>query len=78
MSEFNREERYIVVKRKHISKEQEEALREFLTSWHIPTVACVVVEPHWGNLYEQTWAAIQKYAGGLEEYKQALRQEPTE
>lgn len=63
MSDFKREERYIVVKLKDIDQEETEALREFIQSWQIPTRECVVVEPDWPN-YEDTWQAIEDVANG--------------
>lgn len=59
MSEFKREERYIVVKLKDINDVETKALRDFLESWELPTVACVVVEPHW-PIYESVWAMVKK------------------
>lgn len=48
------EERYIVVKRSHISEHQEQCLREFLLSWGEPigTIGCVVVEEDW-DMYQE-------------------------
>lgn len=61
MSDFKREERYIVVKLKDIDQEETEALHEFIQSWQIPTRECVVVEPDWPN-YEDTWRAVEQVA----------------
>ena len=63
MSNFKREERYIVVKLKRIDKETEEDLREFLDSYWIPTEQCVVVEHDWPN-YEHTWETIKQVIEG--------------
>ena len=43
------EERYIVVKRSHMSEHQEQCLREFLQGWEEPigTIGCIVVEEDW-------------------------------
>ena len=61
--EFEREERYIVVKINRLEDESEIALREFLQSWQIDTEQCVVVEHDWPN-YEHTWDTIQQVADG--------------
>lgn len=63
MNEFKREERYIVVKRKHLQEGDEEALREFLQGWQIPTVECVVVESDWPE-YETVWQMIETRVTG--------------
>ena len=47
MSDFKREERYIVIKIKHIEEaEAMEAIKDVLESWQVPTVQAVVVESH--------------------------------
>ncbi len=57
--EFAREERYVVVKIKHLrAVGQENAMREWLRNYQVQTVDCVVVESDWPE-YEPTWAAIQ-------------------
>lgn len=62
MTEFKREhDRYIVIKRKEIQEEDEESLREFLESWQIPTVQCLVIEPDW-PIYDQAWDMVQRLA----------------
>ncbi len=58
MGKFNREERYIVVKRKRITKSQEMALREFPEELGIPTEECVIVEPDW-PIYEHVWKMVE-------------------
>ena len=61
MSQFKREERYIVIKRKRIDSETEEALRDFLLSYQVPTEECVVVEHDW-PIYEAVWSMIEEIA----------------
>lgn len=58
MSDFKREERYIVIKHKRIDQDQGEAIREVLDSYQIPTEDCVVVEHDW-PIYESVWEMIQ-------------------
>jgi len=58
MNEFEREERYIVIKRKHLSGRQEAALRSRLYGEHIPLIECVVVEHDWPE-YEPVWQMIE-------------------
>lgn len=55
--DFEREERFIVIKRKHLSRAKEEALRQHLHDDGIDTVDCVVVESDWPE-YETVWHMI--------------------
>jgi hypothetical protein len=54
MPKFEREERYIVLKRSQLTDHQ---IHE-IESMHLPTVESVVVESDWPN-YEKTWADIE-------------------
>lgn len=56
---IKREERYIVVKLKHLDDEHIGELRSHLENWQIPTQECVVVESDWPN-YEMVWESIQR------------------
>ena len=58
MSNFQRENRYIVIKRKHLSSYVERAIQDLLIEHGVDTVECVVVESDWPE-YEPTWKAIQ-------------------
>ncbi len=55
---FQREERYIVIKRKHLTALQERALRAHMNRLGIGTVECVVVESDWPE-YETVWRMIE-------------------
>ena len=61
--QFEREERYIVIKRKHLSRAKEEALRAYLFDDGIGTVECVVVESDWPE-YETVWRMIEARVSG--------------
>ena len=63
MSKFKREERYIVIKRKHLSEPVENAIKALLAAADINTIDCVVVEKDWPE-YEPTWKAIEKRVSG--------------
>jgi hypothetical protein len=63
MSDFKREERYLVFKRKDLCHMSEKQLKEWMWEWDIETVDCVVVESDWPN-YEHTWETIQAVAEG--------------
>lgn len=63
MSEFKREERYIVVKLKHLAGLQVAPLRNFLRENHVPTLDCVVVESDWPE-YEKVWQSIERRMSG--------------
>ncbi len=55
---FQREERYIVIKRKHLSAIQETVLRAHMARLQIGTVAGAVVEADWPE-YEVVWRMIE-------------------
>jgi hypothetical protein len=59
MSNFEREERYIVVKLKDLDYQQTKDLQQFLVINEIDTVDCVVVESDWPE-YEPTWTLIEQ------------------
>lgn len=60
---FQREERFIVIKRKHLPLAQEDRLRDFLHAEDIDTVECVVVESDWPE-YETVWRMIEDRVTG--------------
>ena len=64
---FEREERYIVFKKSHLSDEQLAKVERLIAEgrqsssshdWPLPTVECVVVERDWPE-YETVWAMIE-------------------
>ena len=55
---FVREERFIVIKRKHLTEDQELGLRRFINHQRIQTSECVVVEKDWPE-YETVWRMIE-------------------
>lgn len=63
MSEFQREERYIVIKRKHLTDIMERAIRSQLAALEIPIVECAVVESDWPE-YELVWDKIRRRVEG--------------
>lgn len=63
MNEFKREERYIVVKLKHLAGLQVAPLRNFLRENRVPTLDCVVVESDWPE-YEKVWQSIERRMTG--------------
>lgn len=56
--EFRREERYIVIKRKHLQPRQLEALAAYIQSLRIRPIEAVVVESDWPE-YETVWNMIE-------------------
>lgn len=61
---FQREERYIVIKRKHLTERQEGEIRRLLAAEEIGTVECVVIENDWPE-NEIVWRMIEdRMAGG--------------
>lgn len=78
MSNIEREERYIVVKIKHLSDLDEKCLRSTLEALAIPTQECVVVESDW-PCYEHVWEIVQQVAEGeyiVPEHLKAPESEP--
>ncbi|MGF7151284.1 hypothetical protein FHS96_004947 [Sphingomonas zeicaulis] len=61
---FVREERYIVIKRKHLDDSQETAVRALLTEQGIGIVECAVVESDWPE-YEPVWKMIEDRVAGV-------------
>lgn len=59
MSEFKREERYIVIKLKNLNEDQEHRIRSCMDNNNIDTTECVVVESDWPE-YEAVWKMIEK------------------
>lgn len=55
---FEREDRYIVIKRKHLNATQTAALAEGMGWLNIGAVECVVVEKDWPE-YESVWRMIE-------------------
>ena len=68
MSEFKREWRYIVVKRKHITAEQEYQLMELINSFNLPDIKAAVVESDWPE-YEVVWNMIENRVTGQHEVR---------
>ena len=54
--------RYVVIKLKHMSADEQIELENFLAVHSIPTVDCVVVEYDWPE-YQSTVDAIMQRAG---------------
>lgn len=58
MSEFKRENRYIVIKRKYLSDQDEAAILGLLEQRGIETRRSVVIEAGWPE-YEPVWKMIE-------------------
>lgn len=63
---FVREERFIVIKRKHLTEVQEKGLRDHMARLGIDTVESVVVESDWPE-YETVWRMIEDRVTGRAE-----------
>lgn len=62
MKSFSREnDRYIVVKRKHLSESQRQELDAVIAAHNVPTVKSVVVENDW-PIYDDAWKLVQSLA----------------
>ena len=72
---FVREERYIVIKRKHLSEAQEHDLREGMCLRSIGTVECVVVERDWPE-FEPVWQMIEARMTGADAHRLASSADP--
>lgn len=79
MSEFKREERYIVVKLKNIGNaELERKFRHMIShELQVPTVECLVVESDW-PIYEEAWDMVQRLAEGREQKIDQLQRQNDE
>lgn len=60
---FDREERYIVIKRKHLTPFMEGAIKNQLSALEIHAVEAIVVEHDWPE-YETVWKMIEERASG--------------
>jgi hypothetical protein len=60
---FQRERRYIVIKRKHLTDGQERNIREYLDDIGAHTIRAVVVEEDWPE-YEPVWQMIEARVSG--------------
>lgn len=63
MSDFEREERYVVVKLKDLTPAQRTALQCHLDVHATPTREAVVAEPHHPH-HMETWENVQRWAEG--------------
>ncbi len=63
MSEFKREERYLVLKLKDLSPAAEEHIRQYVAARNLPNRQCVVVESDWPE-YELVWTMIEARVAG--------------
>lgn len=59
MTDFVREERYIVIKRKDLSEGHQAFIRGYLDQIRVNTVECVVVESDW-HIYEEVWDLVKQ------------------
>lgn len=79
MSNFEKEERYVVIKisdleqlSSEVGEDVREDLRVFMSSYPIPTRECVVVESDWPN-YDHVWGTVEQVANGTwEEARQQV------
>ncbi|WP_068090942.1 hypothetical protein [Novosphingobium rosa] len=68
---FRREDRYIVIKRKHLTPFKERAIRDQLAALEVSTVECVAVESDWPE-YETVWGMIEARVTGKQPALAAL------
>lgn len=63
MSDFKREERYIVLKLKKLSLQDAAKIRHniFVNGWEKALTECVVVESDW-PIYDDVWGMVEKLA----------------
>lgn len=72
--EFKREERYIVIKRKHLGREGAIAFERELDEMDIPRISAVVVESDWPE-YEAVWEMIEDRVSVLTRHRQPASHE---
>lgn len=59
MDKLKKEDRYIVIKKKHLNPTTRVGLRNFLKENEIETIECVVVESKDEALYEKVWTELE-------------------
>lgn len=59
MTAFVKEDRYAVIKRKHLTDAQIKALDDLLRTFDLPPIECVVVEADWPE-YQTVWDSIKE------------------
>lgn len=59
MTEFSREERYIVLKLSDLTEDEYSHIDEYIEKCMIERRECVVVESDW-PIYEEVWNMIEK------------------
>lgn len=62
MSNFQREERYIVLKLSDLTENEYNHIEDYIEKCMIERRECVVVESDW-PIYEQVWDMIEQMAG---------------
>jgi hypothetical protein len=62
MSDFEREERYIVIKLEDLDDLSHTALQNFLIREHISTREAIVVESDW-SIYDDVWEMVEGMCG---------------
>lgn len=72
MSEFKRENRYIVLKISRLHVEELLSLKDFIDSYQLTTEDCAVVEHDW-PIYDETWENIQRLAEGRPSVREELQ-----
>lgn len=60
---FQREQRYIVIKRKELTEDQELRLNIWLNNEYVRRIGCVVIENDWPE-YEPVWGMLERRVTG--------------
>lgn len=60
---FQREHRYIVIKRKELTEDQESRLNIWLNNEYVRRIGCVVIEDDWPE-YEPVWEMLERRVTG--------------
>jgi hypothetical protein len=63
MSDFQREERYVVFKLRDLVETEKDAVLRLANGINAQSIECVVVESDWPN-YEHTWQTIERVSDG--------------
>ena len=63
MSDFQREERYVVFKLRDLVETEKDAVLRLANSINAQEIECVIVESDWPN-YEHTWQTIERVSDG--------------
>ena len=58
---FKKEQRYTVIKLKHLNDQQKEELQSLIDTFDLPPIECVCIESDW-DCYDAAWDLVKEEA----------------